>query len=82
MKEKCDREDCFAWTKARRYGNCCTALEEIPDNPAECEFFKTKMQVASEKLAMRIRAKYDEEYRHLLEYYKVKYRGRGRPADE
>ena len=82
MKRKCDREDCFAWTQPKRYGNCCTALEEAPDDPTQCEFYKTKAKVTSEKVSMRIRAEQDEKYRKLLEYYGVKYRKGGRKPNE
>ena len=81
MKQKCDRTDCFAWTKPKRYGNCCTALEEVPDEP-QCPFYKSRVQVAGERVSMQIRAMEDNGYRNLLEYYGVKYKRGGRKTNE
>lgn len=76
----CDKGGCFAWTSPARYRNCCTALEEVPEG--ECPFYKSRGQIADEKLAMRMRASYDRDYKVLLENYGIKFSKRGRKADE
>lgn len=73
--KECKREDCFAYTGANRYKNCCTALEEIPEG--ECPFYKSKGKAKDEKAAMRRRAKDDPSYRVLLEGYGIKFGERG-----
>ena len=75
---RCDREDCFAHTGANRYKNCCTALEELPEDFSKCEFYKSKGQIKDEKERMRRKAESDEDYRILLEGYGIKFGKRGR----
>lgn len=76
MKLQCHRFDCFAHTTPRRYANCCTALEEVPNE--ECPFFKSKGVATDEKEAMRKRAESDSKYRALLEEYGISFKKRGR----
>jgi len=79
INRACEKGGCFAWTTPNRYKNCCTALEEVPEG--ECPFFKSRGQIADEKLAMRMRAKVDADYRRLLESYGITFSKRGRKSD-
>lgn len=80
IRRVCEKGGCFAWTSPNRYKNSCTALEEVPEG--ECPFYKSRGQVADEKLAMRLRAAHDKRYRLLLEDYGIKFSKRGRKTDE
>lgn len=76
MKSKCEREDCFAWTSPKRYGNCCVALENIYE--CDCPFYKSREQASTERELMRARAAIDPYYRQLLLEYGIKFKHRGR----
>lgn len=77
---QCDKEECFAYTQPRRYRNCCIALEKVIE--VDCPFYKSKGEVASERVQMRIRAEYDPLYRSRLEGYGIKFKKRGRKYGE
>lgn len=43
MKQKCNRESCFAYSK-KKHANHCSALILTYEDDGQCPFFKTKRE--------------------------------------
>lgn len=73
---KCYRDQCAFWCIPKKYKNCCTALEEVPELGETCSFYKSKTQAYMDSAKHRERYLEDPKFRELCKHYGVRPRGR------